>query len=274
MMRFRMQVAMTTGLALLAATLTGCGKGEDAVTATSGMQAFVEEAAKDADKAGAMADGDAPLQEGQTVQGTIEAEVGKGPQSFRSLATKVADDIGEQLDEKLGRREGQEAIADANKKLEKLGTGTQVSNDDVRDIIGGMAGKTFHDSNVLQVDLIKSLQVTLKGTAGDGSNLELGLSFDDKTLALTGSSLTYRPSKTGVFDFYQGKKDDNVSATIDRFERNADGTYAITGSFMAKDVPASSMAKKLPAATLPSASGTFSFDALPLKEMPKFGKGG
>ena len=273
-MRFRKQVVTTMGLALVAATLVGCGKGGDAVPATSGMQAIVEEAAKDADKAGALADGDAPLQEGQTVQGMIEADVGKGPQSFRSLSTKVADDIGEQLDAKLGRAEGQNAIADANRKLEKLGTGTQVSNDDVRDIIGGMAGKTFHDSHVLQVDIIKSLQVTLKGTAGDGGNLELGLSFDDKTLSLTGASLTYRPSNTAVFDFYQARKDDNVSAIIDRFERNADGTFAIAGSFVAKDLPASSMAKKLPAATLPSASGKFSFDALPLKELPNFGKKG
>ena len=274
MMRFRMQVAMTTGLALLAATLTGCGKGEDAVTATSGMQAVVEEAAKDADKAGAMADGDAPLQEGQTVQGTIEADVGNGAQSFRSLSTKVADDIGEQLDEKLGRSEGQDAIADANRKLEKMGTGVKVDAGDVRDIVGGMAGKTFHDSEVRHVDIIKSLQVTLKGTAGDGGHIDLGITFDDKTLAMTGSSLSYRPKATAMFDTYQGKGNDDVQVTIDRFERNADGTYAITGSFSAKDLPASSMAKKLPSASLASASGTFSFDALPLKEMPKFGKGG
>ena len=38
----------------------------------------------------------------------------------------------------------------------------------VRDIVGGMAGKTFHDSEVRHVDIIKSLQATLKGTAGDG----------------------------------------------------------------------------------------------------------
>ena len=273
-MRFRKQVVTTMGLALVAATLVGCGKGGDAVPATSGMQAIVEEAAKDADKAGALADGDAPLQEGQTVQGMIEADVGKGPQSFRSLSTKVADDIGEQLDAKLGRAEGQNAIADANRKLEKLGTGTQVSNDDVRDIIGGMAGKTFHDSEVRHVDIINSLQVTLKGTAGDGGNLDLGITFDDKTLAMTGSSLSYRPKATAMFDTYQGKGPEGVQVTIDRFERNADGTYAIAGSFSAKDLPASSMAKKLPSASLASASGTFSFDALPLKEMPKFGKGG
>ena len=271
------QMQKTLGLAVLAVALAGCGKADDAsANADSGssMQAIVDEAAQDAADAGALPDGDAPLKEGQTVQGTLQADVGNGMQAFRSLSTKVADDIGEQLDEKLGRSEGQEAIADANKKLEKLGTGMQVDAGDVREIVGDMAGKTFHDSQVLHVDIIKSLQVTLKGTAGDGGNLDLGITFDDKTLAMTGSSLNYRPKANAMFDFYEGKGGEQVTVTIDRFERNADGTYAIAGRFSAKDLPASSMAKKLPSASLASASGTFSFDALPLKEMPKFGKGG
>lgn len=271
------QMQKTLGLAVLAVALAGCGKADDAsANADSGssMQAIVDEAAQDAADAGALPDGDAPLKEGQSVQGTLQADVGNGMQAFRSLSTKVADDIGEQLDEKLGGSEGQEAIADANKKLEKLGTGMQVDAGDVREIVGDMAGKTFHDSQVLHVDIIKSLQVTLKGTAGDGGNLDLGITFDDKTLAMTGSSLNYRPKANAMFDFYEGKGGEQVTVTIDRFERNADGTYAIAGSFSAKDLPASSMAKKLPAKTLPSASGTFAFDALPLKEMPKFGKGG
>lgn len=271
------QMQKTLGLAVLAVTLAGCGKADDAsANADSGssMQAIVDEAAQDAADAGALPDGDAPLKEGQTVQGTLQADVGNGMQSFRSLSTRVADDIGKQLDEKLGRAEGQDAIADANKKLEKLGTGMQVDAGDVREIVGDMAGKTFHDSQVLHVDIIKSLQVTLKGTAGDGGNLDLGITFDDQSLAMTGSSLNYRPKANAMFDFYEGKGGEQVTVTIDRFERNADGTYAIAGSFSAKDLPASSMAKKLPAKTLPSASGTFAFDALPLKEMPKFGKGG
>ena len=271
------QMQKTLGLAVLAVALAGCGKADDAsANADSGssMQAIVDEAAQDAADAGALPDGDAPLKEGQSVQGTLQADVGNGMQAFRSLSSKVADDIGEQLDEKLGRSEGQEAIADANKKLEKLGTGMQVDAGDVREIVGDMAGKTFHDSQVLHVDIIKSLQVTLKGTAGDGGNLDLGITFDDQSLAMTGSSLNYRPKANAMFDFYEGKGGEQVTVTIDRFERNADGTYAIAGSFSAKDLPASSMAKKLPAKTLPSASGTFAFDALPLKEMPKFGKGG
>lgn len=277
MIPFHTQMQKTLGLAVLAVALAGCGKADDAsANADSGssMQAIVDEAAQDAADAGALPDGDAPLKEGQTVQGTLQADVGNGMQAFRSLSTRVADDIGKQLDEKLGRAEGQDAIADANKKLEKLGTGMKVDAGDVREIVGDMAGKTFHDSQVLHVDIIQSLQVTLKGTAGDGGNLDLGVTFDDKTLAMTGSSLNYRPKANAMFDFYEGKGGEQVTVTIDRFERNADGTYAIAGSFSAKDLPASSMAKKLPAKTLPSASGTFAFEALPLKEMPKFGKGG
>ena len=266
-----MRTTATASLAaLLALGLIGCKQdaapSADAGTAANGMQAMVDQAAQDAQASGALASGDAPLKPGQSVQGSIEADVGKGTQSFRSISTKVADDIGEQMDEKLATGEGKAAIDDANRKLDKLGV--QVDAGDVRDIVGGMAGKTFHDSVVMQVDIINSLQVTLKGSAGDGGNLDLGLTFDDKKLSLTGTSLSYRPKATAMFDFYETK---DVQVAIERFERNADGSYAIAGSFTAKNLPASKMAKKLDAATLPSASGRFDFAALPLKQMPKFG---
>lgn len=266
-----MRTTATASLAaLLALGLIGCKQdaapSADAGTAANGMQAMVDQAAQDAQASGALASGDAPLKPGQSVQGSIEADVGKGTQSFRSISTKVADDIGEQMDEKLATGEGRKAIDDANRKLDKLGV--QVDAGDVRDIVGGMAGKTFHDSVVMQVDIIHSLQVTLKGSASDGGNLDLGLTFDDKKLSLTGTSLSYRPKATAMFDFYETK---DVQVAIERFERNADGSYAIAGSFTAKNLPASKMAKKLDAATLPSASGRFDFAALPLKQMPKFG---
>ena len=290
MIEFNPKMRKTLGLAVLAATLAGCGKGDDAVPASNGMRGIIDEATQKAADAGALPDGDAPLKEGQSVQGTIQADVGNGTQSFRSLSSKVADNIGEQVDDKLGGRKAQAAIEDANRKLEKLGTNTRVSADDVSDMVRGMAGKTFHDSQVMRVDIIKSLQVTLKGTAGDGGQLDLSLSFNEQTLALTSSNLSYRPKQSAMFDFYQSKNkkknknknksqdqdqdEDTIQVTVDRFERNADGTYAIAGSFTAKDLPASPMAKKLPSATLPSASGTFSFDALPFREMPKIGGGG
>lgn len=268
-----MRTATTHTLAvLLALSLIGCKQdvapSADAGNASSGMRAVVDQAAQDAQASGALASGDAPLKPGQSVQGSIEADVGNGTQSFRSLSTKVADDIAEQLDEKLGSGEGKAAIDDANRKLDKLGTGTQVSASDVRDIVGGMAGKTFHDASVRRIDIIRTLQVNLAGKSGD-SQLQLDLGFDDKTLALADAQLTYRPKASAMFDVYESK---DVQVTIERFERNADGSYAIAGSFTAKDLPASKMAKKLDADVLPSASGRFDYAALPLKEMPKFGK--
>jgi len=269
---FNTRIYKACGLAMVALALAGCGKAGDAEPASTGKQAVVDEAATDAAAAGALPDGDAPLKEGQAVQGTISADVGNGSQDFRSLSTKVADDIGEQVDDKLGTGEGQRALDDANRKLEKMGVDARVSDTDVRDIVGGMAGKTFHDASVMQVDIIKSLQVSLKGTASDGAQLDLAMTFDDTSLTLTSSNFTYRPKANAMFDFYEAKDKEGFAVTVERFERNADGTYAIAGSFTAKDVPASAMAKKLPSASLPSASGRFDYASLPLKQMPKFGK--
>lgn len=259
-------------LALLAGCKQEASSPVMAGSNTAGMQAVIDEAAKDAAEAGALASGDALLKPGQSVQGSIEADVGKGVQAFRSIATRVADDIGAQTDRALDTGKGQRALDDANRKLEKLGVDTRVGKDDVRDIVAGMAGKTFHDSEVRHIGIIQSLQVTLKGTASDGGHLDLGLSLDDKTLALTRASLRCRPKANAMFDFYQGRDKNGVEVTIDRFERNADGSYAIAGSFTARDLPASQMAKKLPTDRLPSASGRFTYDALPLKDMPNSGR--
>ena len=96
--------------------LAGCKQdaAPAAGNAASGMQAAIEQSAGDAADAGALPGGDAPLQPGQSVQGMIEADVGKGTQRFRSLSTKVADDIAEQLDDKLATRNGSQALEDAN----------------------------------------------------------------------------------------------------------------------------------------------------------------
>ncbi|HQX93924.1 MAG TPA: hypothetical protein PLJ91_04715, partial [Thermomonas sp.] len=252
MIRFQMQMRKTASLAVVVAALSACGNTSTTAPAdtASGMQAAVEQAEGDAQAAGAASTGDAPLKPGQTIQGSIEADVGNGTQSFRSLATKVADDIGAQVEGKLDTGKGQRAIDDANRKLEKLGVESRVGADDVREMVEGMAGKTFHDASVMQVDIIKSLQVSLKGTASDGAQVDLAMTFDDKSLALTSSNFSYRPKANAMFDFYQSKGDKDVEVTLERFERNADGTYALTGTFAAKDLPASKMAKKLPSASL------------------------
>lgn len=246
--------------------LAACGGQEPASSSPAdGMRNVVDAAAAKLPPA------DAPLKPGQSVQGLLEADLGKGVLSFRSIATKVADDIGEQVDGKLGSGAGQRAIDDANRKLEALGTDTRIGADDVRGIVGGLAGKTFHDSEVRHIDSIKTLQVTLKGTASDGTSLDLGLSFGDGTLALDSASLSVRPKMDSMFDFFESTKAAPPDVRIERFQKNPDGSYAIAGSFRAENLPASPMAKKLAGKTLPHVEGRFDFAALPLKQMPKIG---
>lgn len=215
---------------------------------------------------------DASLQPGQSVQGTIEADVGRGRQSFRSLATKVADDIGEQMDAKLAGADGRRALDDANRSLEKSGIAKKVDADEVRSIVRGMAGKTFNEAEVRSIDIIRSLQVSLGGKAADGSRLVIALTFDDASLELSRASLEYQPDPKSMFETYQTGKDAPPDVTIERFEKNPDGSYAIAGSFRATRVPASNMAKKLKGQTLPQAEGRFDYAALPLKQMPKIGQ--
>lgn len=246
-------------------TLAACGGQESAPVASSptdGMRQAVDAAAAK------LPPPDAPLQPGQSVQGTIEADVGRGTQSFRSLTTKVAEDISKQMDEKLATGEGRKAIDEANRALDKSGIAQKVDVADVRDFIGGMAGKTFHDASVMQIDIIHSLQVNLSGNAKDGSQLQLDIRFDDSTLAMQDAKVTFRPKTKSMFDFHESK---DVQVSIERFERHADGSYALTGSFIAKDVPASKMAKDLKGKVLASASGRFDYAALPLKQTPKIG---
>ncbi len=253
------------------ALLAGCKQdaAPSADTAASNMPAAMDQVAQDAADAGALPSGDAPLQPGQSEQGAIEADIGNGTQRFRSLSTKVADDIAEQVDDKLDTGKGRKAIDDANRKLEQLGTGTKMDADSVRDIVGGMAGKTFHDASVTKVDIIKTLQANLSGKSGDGDQLTISLDFNEADLSFNDASLTYRPKVKSMFDFYESK---DVQVTIERFDRNADGSYALAGSFTAKDIPASNLAKELKGKVLASASGRFDYAALPLKELPKFGR--
>lgn len=252
----------------IAAALAACGNPEapsSAAAPADGLREVID------DVAAKLPAADAALQPGQTVQGTIEADAGRGMQSFRSLATKVADDIGKQMDARLDTGAGRKALDDANRKLDKLGTGTRIDAGDVRDLVGGMAGKVFHDSAVRHLEIISSLQVSLSGRAADGGKLDIALSFDDANTNLSRASLSYRPDARSTFEYYETAKDTPPQVTIERFQKNADGSYAISGTFSATSVPASKLAKQLKGTTLPQIDGRFDFAALPLKEMPKIG---
>lgn len=134
----------------LALLLTACSEPQPADT-TSPVNAVRQVAETAAAKA---PPSQTALQPGQSVQGIIEADVGKGTQSFRSLSTKVADDLDKQIEEKLRAGEGQRALNEANRTLRDSGVKQEVGADQVRDFIGGMAGKTFHDSMVQHIGMV------------------------------------------------------------------------------------------------------------------------
>lgn len=250
----------------LALLLAACGGQDSASNTTSTTGEAVRESAQVA--AAKQPAADAPLKSNESIQGMFEADIGKGMQSFRSIATRMADDLAAQMEGSIAGSEGRKAIDDANRRLDAMGAGTKVSADDVRNLASSVAGQTFHDSSVLQIDIINRLQVNLNGKASDGGKLTLDLSFDDRSLALTEAKLSYRPANAGMFDAYASNA---VQVNIERFARNEDGSYAMAGTFSAESLVAEKLSKNLQGKTLPGATGHFDFAALPLKSMPKFG---
>ena len=243
--------------------LAACGDTSNPTTTTpdTAAQAIAE-------ASGAAATGSATtLQPGQRLQGLIEADAGNGMQAFRSLSTTVADDIGQQVESGLASGTGKRALSDANRRLAQSGVPTRVDADDVRGLVGSMAGKTFHDSSILHVGMTGSLNVGLNGTADDGAKLSVDLRFDDTSGQFQDASLSYQPVGKSAFNRYQTTKQAPVQVTIERFEKNADGSYALAGSFRADAVPAGRMAKALAGTTLASVHGRFAFDALPAKKL-------
>lgn len=211
------------------------------------------------------------LQPGQSVQGLIEADVGQGMQVFRSLTTKMADDLDKQFDEKLAGREGQRALDEANRTLKDSGIKQEVKADQVRDLVSGLAGKTFHDSSIHIIDMIGTLDVSLSGAAADGSKATVFLRFGIDDLAFREGSVSYQPVARDMFDRYETTKEAPPSMVVERFEKNADGSYALAGSFRATDLPPIRMAKKL-TQPLPSIEGRFAFESLPARELKIGGK--
>ncbi len=253
----------------LIALLAACGgkSASDATTAGAPAQARAEAAA-------ATAPNDAKaLQPGQSVQGMIEADIGNGMQAFRSLSTKVADDIGQQVDAGLASGKGERPLAEANRRLAQSGAPARVDAEDVRDLVGSMAGKTFHDSAIRHIRIIDSLAASLNGTAGDGARLSIELRFDESTETLQEASLSYQPAGQSAINTYQTTKQEPVQVTIEQFAKNADGSYALIGSFRAENVPPGSLSKQLAGTTLASIHGRFAFESLPAKEL-RIGGGG
>lgn len=258
MSRFQMQMRKTAGLAMLAAALAGCGKGDDAVPAATGMQAAVEQAEGDAHAAGAVAAGDAPLKPGQRVQGIIQLDIGDGAAPFRSLATKIPDDLGKTTAERLGSAAGQKDLAGAKSKISG---GANVSSQDIQKLADSFAGKTIYTSQMHSLSIINQRQITMTGIAADGRRATLTISFALDSDTPKGAKLEYTPDGKKQMQSFEShhKANDAVQVTLDRFERVDDKTLSIAGSFKADKLTPGVLAKNLAGQEITNASGSFDF---------------
>lgn len=255
-----------TQITLLAASLSlvllvGCK--QDAATdatnptdAASGMQTMVEQAEADANAA--VASSDAPLKPGERVQGTIQLDIGDGAAPFRSLATKIDDDLGKKTAERLGNAEGQRDLDNAKSKV---GGGANVSSQDIQELADSFAGKTIYTSEMHSLSIINQRQVGLTGISADGRRATLTIAFPMDSDTPTGAKLEYTPNgKKQMQSFESNRKaDDSVQVTLERFEHVDDDTLSIAGSFKADKLSPTILAKDLAGQEVVGASGSFDF---------------
>lgn len=250
---------------ILSLVVTACGDTQTPTSAARSDDPDITGAVNAA--AAVMADSGADLQPGQSVQGLIEADIGKGMQVFRSLSSKLDADLDQRVDQAMASRAGQQALDEANRSLQAAGIEQKAAAEQVRGLAAGMAGKTVHDSQVRHIAMVHRLEVGLNGAASDGARLGVNLSFDDNTLQLLHASIDVVPDSRQIMSRFQSVKETPPTVTIERFEKNADGTYAVAGHFSARDLQPARTARKLAGQTLPGVEGRFAFDALPFREL-------
>lgn len=254
-------LAASLSLVLLAGCKQDAASSADATNpadAASGMQAMVEQAEAEANAAGTAASGDAPLKPGERVQGTLQLDIGTGAAPFRSLATKIDDDLGKKTAERLGSSAGQADLADAKSKV---GGGANVSSQDIQELADSFAGKTIYTSQMHSLSIINQRQVEMVGISADGRRATLTIAFPLDSDTPTGAKLEYTPDgKKQMQSFESNRKaDDSVQVTLDRFERIDEDTLSLAGSFKADKLSPTILAKDLAGQEIDAASGSFDF---------------
>lgn len=259
--RLRLLVPLCTVIALSCA----CSKpAPDASSATSpnavdSLAATVESASAAAGDA--QPAGDAPLKPGERVQGTIQLDIGNGAAAFRSIATKIDDDLGKKTAERLGSAAGQKDLAGAKSKV---GGGTNVSAKDVQELADAFAGKTMYTSQMYSFAIIKQRQMELAGIAADGRRATLVIKFPLDSDTPKSASLEYVPNGRKRMQTFETerKADDAVQVTLDRFERLDDDTVSVAGTFSSGKLMPGVMAKDLAGQEIAGASGSFDFSEI------------
>ncbi len=196
------------------------------------------------------------LQPGQRQQGTITLDIGEGPRTYRVLATKIADDLGQRTAERLSSKDGRAALDKANTRV---GGATKVGASDVQALADAFAGRTMHGAQVRTIEIVRREQVSVEGVAADGSRVILGFGLPIGGNEVLDPTLEYQPAGTRVADRFEVKsrKGGDLWLTLDGLQRSSTDTWSVAGSFEARDMRPGVLAKGLAGQTLPRASGRF-----------------
>ncbi|MES0873903.1 hypothetical protein [Sinimarinibacterium thermocellulolyticum] len=207
---------------------------------------------------------DDALKPNERLQGTIELDIGKGATVYRSIATKLADNLGEVAAQQLDSAEGRRTLDDANARLKG---DVKVQSSDVQALADHFAGKTIYTSELRDIDMIKRRNVTIRGISAGGATAALVLSFTMADNRLESAVLEYTPDNRKLTQSFTTDEAHPAEVSIERFEQIEDSTWRIAGSFKADKMVPNVLAKKLAGQTVDGASGRF--DITELRAKPK-----
>ncbi len=254
----RLVVPLCTVIALTCA----CSRPAADASSTTTSNA-IDQLVETADKASAAANDAKPsddaLKPNERVQGTIQLDIGNGATAFRSVATKIPDDLGKTTAARMASAEGQEDLAGANAKVG--GGKANVSAQDVQELANAFAGRTVYTSQMHSLSIANLRQVELSGVAADGRKTTLNINFPLDSDIPNKATLKYYPVGKKQMQWFETdrKSDGGVQVTLDRFERVDDKTLSIAGSFKAAKLTPGVMAKDLTGQEVANASGSFDF---------------
>ena len=259
--KLRFIVPLCTVIALTCA----CSKSAtdaSSTTSANGIAQMIDKAEKASAAANdAPSSGDA-LKPNERVQGTIQLDVGKGATSFRSIATKIPDDLGKTAAARMDTAAGQKDLKNANAKVG--GGRTNVSAKDVQDIANAFAGRTIYTSQMMSLAIVNLRLVEMTAISPDGRKANLVIRFPIDSDTPIDANLSYHPNpKKPSWEFES--EDEGVQVTLDRFERVNDKTLSIAGTFKAGKLMPSPGSDELKGQEVADASGSFDFTEINIR---------
>lgn len=254
-------------LCTLIAFTCGCSKPAADAASTTSSNAFnkIVDAVDGASAANDAKSDDAALKPNERVQGTIQLDIGDGAAAFRSIATKIPDDLGKTTAARMATADGQKDLAGANAKFG--GGNANVSAQDVQELADAFAGRTTYTSQMMSLSIANMRIVELDGVAADGRRTTLNINFPLDSDTPNEATLKYYPNGKKQMQWFETdrKSDGKVQVTLDRFERVDDNTLSIAGSFKADKLVPGVLSKDLAGQELAGASGSFDFTEINIR---------